>query len=78
MTERVPAAIAAVSSIIILAYACATAPTTDTETPAPSTQPVAQGHAGRHPAATVAATAHDSARRVATASLPPARQRRGE
>ena len=39
MTERVPAAIAAVSSILILGYACATAPTTTTTTQ----QPVAQG-----------------------------------
>jgi hypothetical protein len=38
MSDRVPAAIAAVSSIVILAYACATAPTTN---PAPAQQPVA-------------------------------------
>jgi hypothetical protein len=41
MTDRVPAAIAAVSSIVILVYACAT-----TTNPAPATnpqQPVAQG-----------------------------------
>ena len=65
MSERVPAAIAAVSSIVILAYACATTPTTN---PSPSTnsQPVAQGQfpggppggpAGRMPFS-------DSARRV--------------
>ena len=43
MSERVPAAIAAVSSMIILVYACATAPTTN-PTPATNTQPpVAQG-----------------------------------
>jgi hypothetical protein len=39
MSERVPAVIAVVSSIVIVAYACATAPTTTTN-PAP-TQPVA-------------------------------------
>lgn len=43
MSERVPAAIAAVSSIVILAYACATAPTTN-PSPTPNTQqPVAAG-----------------------------------
>jgi len=36
MSERVPAAIAAVSSIIILVYACATAPTTTTTNPSPT------------------------------------------
>jgi hypothetical protein len=42
MSERVPAAIAAVSSIVILVYACATAPTTTNPSPAPvSQQPVA-------------------------------------
>jgi len=44
MTDRVPAAIAAVSSIAILAYACATTPTTN-PSPAPNTQ-VAQGQPG--------------------------------
>jgi hypothetical protein len=40
MSERVPAVVAAVSSIIIVAYACATAPTTTN--PSPTTQqPVA-------------------------------------
>ena len=38
MTERVPAAMAIVSSIIIVGYACATAPTTN---PSPTQQPVA-------------------------------------
>ena len=38
MSERVPAAIAVVSSIIIVAYACATTPTTN---PSPTQQPVA-------------------------------------
>jgi hypothetical protein len=43
MSERVPAAIAAVSSMVILVYACATTPATN-PSPAPSTQPpVAQG-----------------------------------
>ena len=40
MSERVPAAIAAVSSIVILVYACATAPTTTTTNTQP---PVASG-----------------------------------
>jgi hypothetical protein len=46
VTDRVPAAVAAVSSIVILVYACATAPTTTTANPSPTTnaqQPVAQG-----------------------------------
>jgi hypothetical protein len=38
MSDRVPAAIAVVSSIIIVGYACATAPTTN---PSPTQQPVA-------------------------------------
>jgi Photosynthetic reaction centre cytochrome C subunit len=38
MNERVPAAVAVVSSIIIVGYACATAPTTN---PPPTQQPVA-------------------------------------
>ena len=37
MSERVPAAVAVVSSIIIVAYACATTPTTN---PSPTQQPV--------------------------------------
>src|SRR5215212_11434816 len=37
MSERVPAAIAVVSSLIIVGYACATAPTkTTTQSPSPS------------------------------------------
>jgi Photosynthetic reaction centre cytochrome C subunit len=60
MSDRVPAAIALVSSIIIVGYACATAPAT-TQSPAPATQPVAQqmpgGPGGRPPLS-------DSARRV--------------
>jgi hypothetical protein len=66
MSERVPAAIAAVSSIIIVAYACATAPTTTTT----ATQPVAttqmpagqQGGPGGPSGPRVPLT--DSARRV--------------
>lgn len=38
MTERVPAAIAAVSSIVILVYACATAPTVNNPSPNVTTQ----------------------------------------
>jgi len=44
MTDRVPAAIAAVASIAILAYACATTPATN-PSPTSNTQ-VAQGQAG--------------------------------
>jgi len=40
MSERVPAAVAAVSSIVMIAYACATAPTTTTN-PSPAQQPAA-------------------------------------
>jgi hypothetical protein len=42
MNERVPAAVAAVSAIVILAYACATAPTTN-PSPAPNAQQPAAG-----------------------------------
>jgi hypothetical protein len=42
MSERVPAAIAAVSSMVILVYACTTTPTTN-PSPVTNTQPVAQG-----------------------------------
>ena len=49
MSDRVPAAIAVVSSIIIVGYACATAPTTTTnQSPSPSTA-VAQQPAGQMP-----------------------------
>jgi hypothetical protein len=58
MTDRVPAAIAAASSIAILVYACATTPTTTNPSPTPNTQPVAQGQAGQRVPLT------DSARRV--------------
>ncbi len=43
MSERVPAAIAAVSSIVILVYACATAPTLATNPTPSQPQPVVQG-----------------------------------
>ena len=59
MTDRIPAAITAVLSIAILAYACATAPTTN---PAPNTQPVAQVSTGTFGSQRVPLT--DSARRV--------------
>ena len=42
MSERVPAAIAAVSSMVILVYACTTTPTTN-PSPVTNTQPVARG-----------------------------------
>jgi hypothetical protein len=45
MTDRVPAAMAAVASIAILVYACTTTPTTN-PSPAPNTQPIAQGQPG--------------------------------
>ena len=62
MTDRLPAAIAAFSSIVIVGYACATAPTT-TNPPPTSTQPVAQGQGpGRPGGQRVPLT--DSARRV--------------
>jgi hypothetical protein len=65
MSERVPAAIAAVSSMLILVYACATTPTTNPTTVTNAQQPVAQeqfpggpgGPGGRMPLT-------DSARRV--------------
>jgi hypothetical protein len=62
MSERVPAAIAAVSSTLILVYACATTPTTN---PTPSTnaqQPSAQGQFPGGPGGRMPLT--DSARRV--------------
>jgi photosynthetic reaction center cytochrome c subunit len=60
MSERVPAAIAGVSSVLILVYACATAPTTTTSTlPAPASQ-----SAAAQPAPGVRVPLTDSARRV--------------
>ena len=66
MSERVPAAIAGVSSVLILAYACATAPTTTTNT---SPQPVSQtANAQPNPGGPAGAGGRipltDSARRV--------------
>ena len=58
MSDRVPAAIAAVSSIMILIYACTAAPTTS-----PSPQPVAQGQPPGGPGAQRVPLT-DSARRV--------------
>jgi hypothetical protein len=65
MSERVPAAIAAVSSIVILVYACATAPTTSTVNPSPApvaTQASASDQAGGPNFPRMPLT--DSARRV--------------
>lgn len=62
MSDRVPATIAVVSSIIIVGYACATAPTTAQSPAASGQQPVAQqtpgGAGGQRPPLS------DSARRV--------------
>ena len=58
MSDRVPAAVAALSSIAILIYACTTPPTTTTPTP----QPVAQAQPGGPGGQRVPLT--DSARRV--------------
>jgi hypothetical protein len=58
MSDRVPAAIAAVSSIMILLYACTAAPTTN-----PSPQPVARGQPPGGPGARRVPLT-DSARRV--------------
>jgi hypothetical protein len=64
MSERVPAAIAGASSILILALACMSTPSTTTQSPAPvpnAQQPVAQGGGqGGFPRAPLT----DSARRV--------------
>ena len=60
MSDRVPAAIAALSSIAILVYACTTPSTT--ANPSPTTQPVAQGQPGGPGGPRVPLT--DSARRV--------------
>src|SRR5687767_3241448 len=64
MTDRVPAAIAIASSILILGYACATAPTTTNPAPAPTAQqPTATAQApGAQRGQRVPLT--DSARRV--------------
>ena len=62
MSERVPAAIAAASSIVILFYACATAPTTANPSPTPSGQQPGPGPGRAAGAQRVPLT--DSARRV--------------
>jgi len=60
MSDRVAAGVAALSSIAILVYACATPPTTTN--PSPATQPVAQAQSGGPGGPRVPLT--DSARRV--------------
>jgi hypothetical protein len=60
MSDRVPAAIAALSSIAILVYACTTPSTTTNSSPSP--QPVAQAQPGGPGSPRVPLT--DSARRV--------------
>jgi photosynthetic reaction center cytochrome c subunit len=64
MSERVPAAIAAASSIVILFYACATAPTTTNPSPTPSQQPSAAGQPLGRAAGAQRVPLTDSARRV--------------
>jgi hypothetical protein len=61
MTERVPAAMAIVSSIIIVGYACATAPTTN---PSPTQQPGAGQQMPGGPPGGQRVPLTDSARRV--------------
>ena len=65
MSERVPAAIAAVSSIVILVYACTTTPTTN-PSPVTTTQPMTQGQLPGGPTVGQVGTTllTDSARRV--------------
>jgi hypothetical protein len=46
MSDRIPAAIAVASSIVMLAYACATAPTMTTTNPSPQPVSSAQGGPG--------------------------------
>jgi hypothetical protein len=62
MSDRVPVAIAVVSSIVILVYACATAPTTATTNPSP--QPVASAQGGPGASGGPRMPLTDSARRV--------------
>jgi Photosynthetic reaction centre cytochrome C subunit len=62
MTERVPAAVAAVSSIVILVYACATAP--PTTNPTPTQQPAAGQQMPGGPPGGPRVPLTDSARRV--------------
>ena len=61
MSERVPAAIAAVSSVAILIYACTTAPTTSAPRPATLPAPIQAGGTGQN---VQRAPLTDSARRV--------------
>jgi Photosynthetic reaction centre cytochrome C subunit len=63
MSERVPAAVAVVSSIVILVYACATAPTTTTN-PSPTQQPAAGQQMPGGPPGGPRVPLTDSARRV--------------
>jgi len=62
MSDRVPAAVAILSSIVIVGYACATAPTTTT--PSPTTQPVAAQQTPGGPPGGPRVPLTDSARRV--------------
>ena len=63
MSERVPAVIAGASSIVILALACMSTPSTTTTTPASTPQPVVNGQVpGGPPGGRAPLT--DSARRV--------------
>ncbi|HET9637028.1 MAG TPA: c-type cytochrome [Gemmatimonadaceae bacterium] len=47
MNERVPSAVAVVSSLVIIAYACTTTQTTTNSNPSPAGGAVAQGQAGQ-------------------------------
>ena len=51
MNERVPSAVAVVSSLVIIAYACTTTQTTTNTNPSPAGGVVAQGQAGQPGAA---------------------------
>jgi hypothetical protein len=63
MTDRIPALLAATSAIVMIGYACATAPTPATN-PTPSQQPVLQGPAPGGPMGGPRMPLTDSARRV--------------
>ena len=47
MNERVPSAVAVVSSLVIIAYACTATQTTTNTNPSPAGGAVAQGQAGQ-------------------------------
>jgi hypothetical protein len=64
MSERVPAAIAGVSSVLILAYACATTPTTTTNASPATAQPAQVGQAAQPGRAGPGMPLTDSARHV--------------